>query len=518
MKVSVKKKEYFFYIGILVFSVLFFTLAGEKGSYEYSDSCQYIGLDGGQGVMPVYPLFIHFHRIILGDERCLDGVVCSQTVLTIFCLMIYMIWIRKRFIPGYLLSELIFAVSLIPFTLDFPPVLVNHAILTEALTYPLFYLFVITFVETMIRKKYGWVGLNAAMSILMALIRTQMQLCLLFTAFALLYVVWRRTVEKSAAKKIGRVLAALTVCIGIILAGEIMILRINGILQAKINAYREEMAETAVWMETSELVAAMDVSVMAVSDEGNSAADEQEKTVKADKAVSNITGQFDSVLIDRTFYEMDEDDVALFEDPETRELFLEYFRQADQAKARYVYAQDGLWKWKDIMNGTAAGTMCMYNGWLAYLEDNPDSAVQDSAYWMQLNRSIAFALLKAHWPRMLYHTLCMLPQGFICTVFFQKESIYGLCHFYTLLIYLTAIAMMVWGFLKSDFPEERKEFMLGILILNVGMVVIISVIFFGMQRYLIYGFGVFYTAYLLMLEQLFKCYGRTLWKKVKSHF
>lgn len=523
MKLSTKKKETIFYIGVLVFYILIFTLAGENGYYEYPDSWQYTGLSGGQGIMPVYPLFIHFHRRILGDGLYLYGVVFSQTVLAVFCLMVYIIWIRKRFAPGYLVSGLIMVVSLVPFAVDFPPVLVNHAILTEALAYPLFYLFAISFVETMIRKKYRWVCLNAVMSIMLALVRTQMQLCLAFTALALLYMVWRKSAGKKGIKKVGYVFAALIACVCIVLAGELLILRINGILQVKMNFYQEQVAEKTIWVvEESgqdELVAANGVSVKAAQDEKGSAVNGQKENVKTVSVdVSNVTGQLNSVLIDRTFYEMDEEDSELFKDPEAKALFLEYFVQADQAKARYIYAQSGLWKWKDIMNGTAAGTACMYNGRLAYLERNPDSAILDPVYWMQLNRQIAFTLLKAHWPRMLYHTLCMLPQGFICTVFFQKEAIYGLCHLYTLLVYLTAIVLTVWGFLKKDFPEERKEFMLGVLTLNIGMVVVISVIFFGMQRYLIYGFGVFYAAYLLMMEQLYKTCGRTLWKKIKSRF
>lgn len=511
-----KKKESLFYAGILAVSLLVFTLIGEKGYYEYPDSWQYIELVNGQGIMPTYPLFIHLHRVILGEKNCLYGVVASQTVLTIACLMLYMVWIRKRFRPGYLISALIFVAALVPFTLDFPALMGNHAILTEALTYPLFYPFAIVFTETFIRKKYGWVALTVLTGFALALVRTQMQICFGFAAAGFLYVAWRKGAGKKALKQVGRFALALVMCAGIVLVSEMCLLRVNGWLQRVAADCREELAEQVFYMEeaqATELVSAkaelpkFSDNLMAVS--------VREKEMRA-SAAGNMTGQFDSILIDRTFYEMDEEDQELFGDTEIRELFLVYFREMDEKKARYIYAQDGLWKWKDIMNGTASGAGCMYNGWQKYVKENPDSQIADAVYWMQVNRKIAFALLKKHWSRMLYHTLCMLPQGFICTVFFQKEAIYGLCHLYALLVYCIALGALWIGCRKKDIARERCEFLLAVLFLNIAMVVVISVIFFGMQRYLIYGFGLFYAALLLMLEQIYHVYGRTLWKKRRS--
>ena len=96
----------------------------------------------------------------------------------------------------------------------------------------------------------------------------------------------------------------------------------------------------------------------------------------------------------------------------------------------------------------------------------------------------------------------MLPQGFISTVFFQIEEIYGLCHVYTLLIYIAAFILTIYGIKKRKVSRCRYELMAGVLVLNVGMVVVICTVFFGMQRYLIYGFGIFYTALLLILEDI----------------
>lgn len=500
MKLSAKKKEYIFYICILITSILFFTLVGERSYYEYTDSWQYITISMGQGIMPAYPLFIHAHRLLLGEDAFLYGVIASQTVISIGCLILFVFWIRKRFKPGFIISGLVAVVSLVPYTLDLPEVLVNHSILTEALTYPLFSLFVIAFTETAIRKQYRWLLLTMIMAEIMAMIRTQMQICFIFAAAVLVYLVWSKRVEKTVVKRILSLVLSLLAGLLLVGAAEVILLNVNGRLQAKarIISYSLEAEE-----------AADDVQ----PEEGESIQSLQEE-ITGDS--TNITDQFVCVLLNRGLYEMDEEDSLLFEDAEIRQVFQAFYKAAEDSGTRYVYAKEGLWKWKDIMNGIAGGTYTMLDGWEEFQRKNPESDLNKN--WSKATNVIAFTLLKKHWPRMLYHTLCMLPQGFICTVFFQIKEIYGLCHIYTFLVYLVAIIFATIGFLKrkSGFSSERSEFMLVMLVINIGMVVIISVIFFGMQRYLIYGFGAFYSALLLMLEEIWKLYGSTLWKKRKS--
>lgn len=488
-----KKKKILFYIITAIAAILILVLPGERGYYEYNDSYQYIRLSGGQGIMPIYPMLIHLHRLILGEELFLYGVVVTQTILAFGCIMAFLIWVRRRFQPGYLISGLIFLVTLVPFTLDMPLVMVNHSILTEALTYPLFYLYTMVFIETIIRKQYRWVCLTWAMSLLMALIRSQMQLCFVFASAVLLYVIWSKGAGiSSKIKKYGYRIAAIACCFAVIVAGEFLLLKSNGglwnVMKAVRNHYENGGAE--------------------VPEEAIIGTDSHSK--------GNVTGQFRSVLIDRTFYEMDEEDEELFEDPEVQKLFRYVYAAAEEEQNRYAYARKGLWKWQDIMNGTAGGTYIWSYGWDDYIADNPDSPLigEDG----RVAAEIGMALLKEHWPRMIYHTLCMLPQGFVASIFFQIEEIYGLCHLYTLLAYLSALVLVVVGLTGRKISQRRVEFMAGVLTLNILMVGVTCVVFFGMQRYLIYGFGIFYAACLLMLEDVWNHYGRALWKKGKSRF
>ena len=99
---------------------------------------------------------VALYIILFGEEHFLIGVVVSQTIIAVLCLAIYLDWYRRRFQPGTIAILLTAAVCIVPLTLDFPDVLINHCILTEALAYPLFYVFAIACAELMIRKRKFW--------------------------------------------------------------------------------------------------------------------------------------------------------------------------------------------------------------------------------------------------------------------------------------------------------------------------------------------------------------------------
>lgn len=67
---------------------------------------------------------------------------------------------------------------------------------------------------------------------------------------------------------------------------------------------------------------------------------------------------------------------------------------------------------------------------------------------------------------------------------------------------------MIWGYADKKADNKYAEFMAVVIGSNVVMVVIISLVFFGQQRYLVYNFGIFYIAYYLLLRALWKCHIR----------
>ena len=98
-------------------------------------------------------------------------------------------------------------------------------------------------------------------------------------------------------------------------------------------------------------------------------------------------------------------------------------------------------------------------------------------------------------------------------MFFQKEGIYLLCHLITLLIYISAILLVIWGYRRKDLEKQYPEFLLGCIVINVCFVLIQSIMFFAMQRYLVYCFGIFYVAYYLILKEAI----RRLWSGRKKY-
>lgn len=157
-------------------------------------------------------------------------------------------------------------------------------------------------------------------------------------------------------------------------------------------------------------------NIVSETDTENNVA-EKSNVVSQETGVGNVTKQYGHLIIDKAIYEINEEDYLLFDDNEMKKLCIAIFEEADARKSRYVYAQEGLWKWKDIMEGIASGTSIAISGWTQYYDDNPNTYLTYESV-----NDIAFVLLKEHFGRVFYHTLCMMPQGFICTVFFKKNK------------------------------------------------------------------------------------------------
>ena len=165
-------KTVYYLLTLLVF-VTVFCLLGEKGYLIWKDSQAYLAFDGRTGIVPIYPLFLRINRMIFGEDIFLYAVVVEQTVFTMCCILVFMEFIRKRFRLSYLAAYpvLLFSVFM-PFTTNYPLSISNHDIMTEALAYPLFYIYMICFLKTIFDKKYKDVVVMALVTVVLALIRT----------------------------------------------------------------------------------------------------------------------------------------------------------------------------------------------------------------------------------------------------------------------------------------------------------------------------------------------------------
>lgn len=510
---AVDRKSVYYISMALVFGIVFLCL-GERGYLLWKDSEAYLAFDGRVGIMPLYPLYLHANKVIFGEEIYLYTAVGGQTILAGICILAFTEFIRRRFQLSYLASYPVYLFSMfMPFTVNFPESISNHDILTEALAFPLFYLYMICFLKGIFDKKYRDIVLLVIVSVFLALTRTQMQLIGAMNAAAFFYVAWMRGRTLHLGKQIGRGILCAFASVIIVAAGEALILGANSAGQNIISAInKSEMQEKTPPVESTVSVEEASAEETSASSEsismaetvtqkaGQEEAEQRETAVEVEEeqaetdtaSVSNITDQYGHLLIDKAIYEIDEDDFLLFEDEELQKLCQAIYEAADREKNRYVYARKGLWMWEDIMNGIAGGTHMAEMGWTAYLAENPDTNLTYSAV-----NQIAAALAFEHLGRIVYHTIRMMPQGFICTVFFQKSSIYLLCHIIVLLIYVSALALVIWGYRKKEISGQYPEFLLGCIVVNILFVFITTIMFFAMQRYLIYCFGIFYVSYYL---------------------
>ena len=507
----IDRKSVYYLSMALVFGIVFLCL-GERGYFFQKDSEAYLTFTGRVGIMPLYPLFLYINRRIFGENFYLYVVVAEQTVLAGICILAFTEFIRRRFRLSYAASYPVYLFSMfMPFTVNFPDSISNHDIMTEALAYPLFYLYMICFLKCIFDKKYRDIVLLVLVSVFLALTRTQLQLIGALNAAAFFYVAWMKGRHFRWAKQLGRGIVYALAAVLIVIVGEVLILGANSVGQSVIAvvsrndmaaeeafideaSVEEASAEEAVEEETT---AQMESVAVTETDEEQAVAESN----TAAATVSNVTVQYGHLLVDKALYEIDEDDYLLFEEEEMQKLCRKLYEAADSEKSRYIYARKDLWMWEDIMNGIGNGGRIAEKGWAAYLEENPDTYLT----YDSINQ-IAVTLAITHLGRIIYHIFCMMPQGFLCTVFFQKESIYLLCYLITLFVYLSALALVIWGYRKKDIPRQYPEFLLGCIVVNALFVGIITIMFFAMQRYLVYCFGIFYVAYYLMAVKFIQYY------------
>lgn len=531
LKVQLNKEqaEGLFYLSLVMAGLFAFLFLGSGEPVLFDDSGAYLRVERVEGVMPVYPLFLLINQYLFGDESYLQIVIVEQAVLSVICVTSWIKTIKEKFALKYWEAYLAFGLSLIPFTTDMPLAMSTQEILTEGIAYGLFYLFMSMVLKAVWTRKYEYLVGTYGTVLLLAMVRSQLQILFGVCGIVFLYITLVRGGRRNKAAVWGRVLSGLAGCLIISLLGVLMISRITVGYKDMIRNHEgfsvfvmrvqspesyqsyleEKLAEQAKQEENAETEAAGEIvsdSAEAQEDAGKDGKTETEEEKLLRKGFS--PSQYVSLIFSRGMYEADLEDAELFEDEVVRGLFLELYEAADAAGERYPYAQKGLWMWKDIVGGIGkVGKTCLSVPSEYYVANYPDIIRSDDFSDIRNAhlQTIGMTLLKEHFGRFLYHTLMLLPQAFICTIFFQIAPIYLLCHLATLFLYVSALALMAWGYADKRVDNKYAEFMALVLGTNVVMVLIISLVFFGQQRYLVYNFGIFYIAYGLLVQQLWKC-------------
>ena len=424
-----RRKDILTYGAMLLIGFAFYLLPGKWISVE-SDTIAYLSPDGREGVLPGYPVFLAFWKMILGEQYFLHGVVISQSLLAVICTFLFVLVLKKQFKLCGLESIFLYILCMLPFSIYLPEVGITHQIMTEGITYAIFYLFFIAVMKAIWTLKYRWYCISMIIAILLGVIRSQM---LFLQMVCLLVLIWVSVIRfgKKSVFKVGMGFFALAIFIVI-----------------------------GNWSK-----------------------------------IPNFTSQFNTVLMSRGFYEADEEDEELFDDEMMKYIFRKTYQLADEDKHRYEYAKAGLYMWEDMvydeMKMYAIQAICEYD------DEYPGERNME---WAEICRVLGGRVLLKHFDRYLYHSIRLMLPSFIASVFFQIKPIYLLCHFIAFLLYAISICMC---FIIHRRNGERKviELMATILCIMIIMVVTVNILFIGLQRYVVYGMGIFYcSAYLLVRE------------------
>ncbi len=515
IQLNKKQMNGLFFLSLVMAALFAFLFLGSREPVLFDDSGAYLTVDRIEGVMPIYPLFLLINQYLFGDAGYLQIVIVEQAVLAVVCVVLFVKVIKERFSLKYWESYLVFGLSLIPFTTDLPQAMSTQEILTEGIAYSLFYLLMLLLLQAVWTKRYRWLAGAFVMTLVLSMVRSQLQILFGVCGVVFLYILFCRGRHAKRQYILLRVVPGFIGCLVIMCLGIILTSRISsgykGLVRDNESFYAfvlkvQQPEEYEDYLEEQELLATRPKEELAW-DMGKI----DWSNAPEGKLVTRpfVSSQYVSLIFSRAIYEADPEDAGLFEDEMLRGLFLELYQAVDSEKQRYVYAQKGLWMWKDIVGGIGmAGKTCLSVPSEYYVANYPDIILSDDFSNLRNAhlQEIGTTLLKAHFGRFVFHTLMLLPSAFICTVFFQIAPVYGLCHLITLLLYVTAVGLMIWGYADKGIEKKYAEFMALVLGTNIVMVLIISLVFFGQQRYLVYNFGIFYVAYGLLLQQLWKCH------------
>ena len=199
---------------------------------------------------------------------------------------------------------------------------------------------------------------------------------------------------------------------------------------------------------------------------------------------------------ERIFFEADEEDYLLFENEIVRDIFIRVYSLADENGQLHSHVEDGLYMWEELVHDE----MMLYIN-LAVEEYDKETVGKRDISTANLGRTIGGTLLIHHFDRYVYHSIRLMIPSFIASVFFQIRPIYLLCHFITLLIYLFAISGIIW-LRKNGGNRKLIDYMAGIVVTLILMVIIVNLVFTGLQRYVVYGMGIFWCGMYLQLKEV----------------
>ena len=435
------------YILLVAIAMVFFLGFGMEGALLVSDSSNYISMNPGRE--PLYPLILFVANFLFGDSSYLDIVCIFQSLLAVAAVSCISIYFTKIFHLRPFVSYIILFFTLIPYWIDTiwyaPNVIRTNYILSEGISFSLYYLFIIFLFQAIIRKHIKDMMLPLFITVILVLCRSQMLICMPACVFAIIFIAWK---QKMKVWIMG---------IGFIIATLFLITAIKSL-------YNDTFIESTEYAFTNKL-----------------------------SVLTNV------------LFASDKEDEALFEDKDMALIYDEIYKLMIEEQVNYELVKDkGMIAIADLQYHSH--DMIKYN-----ILNNVINRYQGTSDVFQ-NRGEPFhssvivdtlfsTLLRDNWKQWLWNCICLVPIGFMRTVFAARTSMIWFCGLFSFAMYASAIALMARGY-YVDRKSKGAILMFLVLLLITSNVGGLALTILEMTRYLVYNMGLFYIAGLLLLVEL----------------
>jgi len=426
------------YIGFIVlWSLLFLFFLGERGPVLLKDSGTFIrASEDLKRSYFLYPTLLQLFQGIFGNEIFLYAVVLLQSVLTGATNLAFTEYLGKYFSIDYLGKCILYGMTFLPYAYPLPEHTVNHQIMTEALAYPLFYLYMLFVLKAFLEKKKSMLGIAGIMVALLAMTRSQ--LILMVIIYVILWIIWGMQylyakIRKKSFFWIGLV-ASFCICVG----STVLII--------------PKVVEKNVW------------------------------------------SQFTDAVTGRTMCAMEEKDRELF-DGHQQQMFDSLFAFSDKNRYREQYFSEGNNRWDDILHASNENTK-NYNKIVGAYFEEIGEPIQNTRKEVA---PVIAKLFRHHMGDYMTMTIDLCIQSFVAAIFIKPPAIYTLCCIIAFALYLLSITLLGYGIGKVKIDLKYAIPMFVTLLNLVGVVVITNLLFFAMQRYVVYTFGCFYISLFILI-------------------
>jgi len=442
-----KDEKRIYYFLIIAYSFLFFFIIGGKGPLIEADSAVYIDnlVDSRSINYIAYIKFIDLFQLLFADHS-LYAVYIAQSVLAIICTFVLSDYLGK--ICRLSLCERITAYVLLtmPYGYSLPESVCTHHILTEGLSIPLFYIFFLITLRLFFGKK--WQLVNACLlldiSILMMLVRTQMAI---FVAVAIVILLAKviATCVKNTRK------AWLGMTIALLVGTTIMICILPLISRLLLNA----------------------------TSHGSQLAD---------------------AMSGRAFILAEKDDQYRIDNQAIQYLFNLIYEDEEREGRLLFGSLPGLFGVDKMMDDINSINKELLVKIYSNYDHIPNGMhLPEGLSECDIRHIMVDTLLVNHAIEYRGVSLLLMEKSLVASIFIQPDRFYMICHIIAYFMYVCSWILLFISYKRKVSDEYFIPFIITQLIMIINIYAT-NIIFYGLQRYVIYTMGLFYISILLMLK------------------